>query len=488
MDDVTLGGQEAEVARDVTAIQTAGKAIGLELNVKKCEFISSDALSTEPVFRDFVHVDVAGATLLGAPLTAGTAMDSALESRCSELARAAGRLKLIAAHDALILLRASFSAPKLMHTLRSAPCAGHPALEKFDNLQRDCVSSITNTDLSDLQWVQASLPVKNGGLGIRRVASLAPSAFLASAASTRELQEQIVGRHHSLADTSADKVLVFWTSRYNTPPPIDQAASQQRAWDKASIDNDVQMLTSNLQDARDKARLLAVSAPHSGDWLHALPITACGLRLDDEAVRVAVGLRLGCVLCEPHICPCGAHVDSRGTHGLACKRSAGRTVRHHQINDVIWRALCHANIPSIKEPTGLLRSDGKRPDGLTQIPWHGGKCLTWDVTVTDTLAASYVDLTAANAGAAAEGAASRKEEKYRALQDSHIFMPIAMETFGPLNRKATVFLSELGKLLTAVSDDAREGAFLFQRLSVLIQRFNAISFHGSFSQSTESES
>ena len=63
--------------------------------------------------------------------------------------------------------------------------------------------------------------------------------FLASAASTRELQEQIVGRHHSLADTSADKVLVFWTSRYNTPPPIDQAASQQRAWDEASIDNDV---------------------------------------------------------------------------------------------------------------------------------------------------------------------------------------------------------------------------------------------------------
>ena len=36
----------------------------------------------------------------------------------------------------------------------------------------------------------------------------------------------------------------------------------------------------------DKARLLASNAPHSSDWLYAQPITACGLRLSDEAIRV----------------------------------------------------------------------------------------------------------------------------------------------------------------------------------------------------------
>jgi len=39
--------------------------------------------------------------------------------------------------------------------------------------------------------------------------------------------------------------------------------------------------------------LLAASSQHSGDWLFAVPIASCGLKLDDEAVRVAVGLRLG---------------------------------------------------------------------------------------------------------------------------------------------------------------------------------------------------
>jgi len=38
--------------------------------------------------------------------------------------------------------------------------------------------------LSDTQLLQASLQVKDGGLGVRRVSSLALPAFLASAAST----------------------------------------------------------------------------------------------------------------------------------------------------------------------------------------------------------------------------------------------------------------------------------------------------------------
>jgi len=72
------------------------------------------------------------------------------------------------------------------------PSVSHPSLTRFDALLRGTVKQITNSDLSEIQWTQASLPVRDGGLGIRRVSSLALPAFVASAASTLSLQDDIL--------------------------------------------------------------------------------------------------------------------------------------------------------------------------------------------------------------------------------------------------------------------------------------------------------
>ena len=155
-------------------------------------------------------------------------------------------------------------------------------------------------------------------------------------------------------------------------------------------------------------------------------------------------------------------------------------IRHFHLNDVIYRALASADIPASKEPSGLLRSDGKRPDGLTLIPWQAGRSLTWDVTVSHTAASSYLSNVAATAGGVAEMAAERKREKYVELEKSYIFQPISFETFGPINSSGHSFISEIGRRISAISGDVRETAFLYQRLSVTVQRFNAIAFRGCF--------
>jgi len=108
--------------------------------------------------------------------------------------------------------------------------------------------------------------------------------------------------------------------------------------------------------------------PHQCHWLFALPIVSCGLKLDDEAFRVAVGPRLGLSLCVPHQCRCGAPVDASGLHSFVCKQAPGKTARHHALNDVVSRAFSAAGIPVSKEPDCLSRTDGKRPDGMTLIP------------------------------------------------------------------------------------------------------------------------
>jgi len=103
---------------------------------------------------------------------------------------------------------------------------------------------------------------------------------------------------------------------------------------------------------------------------------------------------------------------------------------------------------------------GKRPDGLTLIPWQSGKSLCWDVTVTCPLDASYIEGADRQAGSTAEMAASRKE-KYTEVEARHVFQPIAMETLGIFSSSACPFLSSLGHRISTSSGEASETCFLF---------------------------
>ena len=87
--------------------------MSLQLNARKCKLFQHISTSAEPAFQDFVIMTSDKASLLGASLTEGPSLNDALYARCNELSRAIGRLSLLPAHDALILLKSSFSAPKI---------------------------------------------------------------------------------------------------------------------------------------------------------------------------------------------------------------------------------------------------------------------------------------------------------------------------------------------------------------------------------------
>ena len=59
----------------------------------------------------------------------------------------------------------------------------------------------------------------------------------------------------------------------------------------------------------------------------------------------------------------------------AAKMQRGHTLRHSHANDIIKRALASCGVPSVLEPPGLSRSDGKRPDGTLVWPriWEAMK-------------------------------------------------------------------------------------------------------------------
>jgi len=52
--------------------------------------------------------------------------------------------------------------------------------------------------------------------------------------------------------------------------------------------------------------------------------------------------------------------------------------------------------------------------------------------------------------------------------------------FGPINKSASDCLAVLAQKISQRSGDERETVFLFQRISVVLQRFNSILLHDSF--------
>ena len=64
---------------------------------------------------------------------------------------------------------------------------------------------------------------------------------------------------------------------------------------------------------------------------------------------------------------------------------------------------------------------------------------------------------------------------------------IIIITLGPVNAEELRFLDQIGDRLSAVTGDPRESSFSYQRLSVLVQRFNMIAFRGSFISGTDTE-
>jgi len=205
--------------------------------------------------------------LLGAPVTKGKTQDKAITDKIEQLSRAIDRLSLLHAHDAVVILKNSLAIPKLLYTLRTSDCSENPLLMRFDDTLRTGLSMILSVDLSNEQWLQASLPVRNGGFGVLSAMMLAPSAFLASI-----LPEGI----KDLTDQSVVSVENIWANLSGSVSTIE-AGHIQKAWDRPVAVNHIYQLLSRTSNEVDKARLLAETATHFGDWLPAASIASVGL-------------------------------------------------------------------------------------------------------------------------------------------------------------------------------------------------------------------
>lgn len=186
LDDDVLGGEAKDVFADFGKLITSCGRIGLEFSIAKCELAvlggsASDRQGVQKLFLNaFPELTIPARkdfTYLGSPLT-DEAIGPALERSIASASFMMKRLKILPAHQAFHLLRVCMGPTKILHLLRSGRAYKNLGrLQEFDVAVRDCLTEITNNNIEKTAWIQATLPISMGGIGIRRACELALPPF-----------------------------------------------------------------------------------------------------------------------------------------------------------------------------------------------------------------------------------------------------------------------------------------------------------------------
>ena len=129
-----------------------------------------------------------------------------------------------------------------------------------------------------------------------------------------------------------------------------QYPQKQKSWDIPLCQLKLNCLMEASISILVKSRPLSVSAPHALHWLNAIPIPSLGLKMNNRSLRIACGLKLGSLLCQPHECISGTKVESTGVYGFSCKKGTGRFSKYFRVNNLIKNVLESAHVPTILEP------------------------------------------------------------------------------------------------------------------------------------------
>ena len=114
-----------------------------------------------------------------------------------------------------------------MYLLRSSPTFQHPdLLADFDDCLKSCATDICNASFNDICWIQATLPIRLGGIGLRHFSDIALPACLTSISACRYLM-YLIALPNSIPH-ALESCTGVWSS---TNSSLQENPNLQRQWD-----------------------------------------------------------------------------------------------------------------------------------------------------------------------------------------------------------------------------------------------------------------
>ena len=492
LDDAHILGTPLQLHQALEFVLRRASAIGLDLNLDKCQlwgpaFPADDRGSptlppgTPPdsPLRAVTLVPFrpdTGIKALGVPVCHPSALTTSpfarkvWSKRLKEIRKKCEALSLLPHSQVqLTLLRCCLDAKKVNDLLRATPLEqAADIVAGIGHLLRDTFSCIIGSPVSDLQWEQASLPARFGGLGIQDPGQTRASARLAGLVDFVRRARGVLGLPADYPQVPTDfsptllrikgilgdqQPLLAWTQDSSLVLSADHAHLTQRWWADACARHRQGVLRASLQ-GDDAVRFESQTQPHAMSWVAVIPSSGLRTLLPAGDYKCVLRWSLGMSQVPEDVqglslaCPrCNGPMDSTGHHLVCCHRN-GITRRHGAVQQYVLDLAHKAGFSARREQGG---EDRTRPgDVLITRLDANGPCAV-DITVRHTLAPSHPLRKAADLPQWVSRQEEDKRSRYAATCRSlgWTFTPLVMDCFGAVGPDGRTLMGTLLRMLLA---------------------------------------
>ena len=495
-DDGMDGGEPSDVLEVLKEEKVLAERYGARLNLTKMVvYIVGGEGVTDESLRGFEELGIKidrsmNIVFMKAPVHGSTEfLHDFWKNKMGEIRKTFdGIRKIKSRHIGLYLLRNCANVCRVVYYCRAVPRDMlSNLLDELDQELREVVEEVLGLTLQENQWAQATLPVRDGGLGLQEAREVADAAYVSSRYMTLDGCKQLDPEHRWDGEDGMSAVGQA-LGRLGLPPEEGSKTSKQLV--DALNKTKVQRLEDQAGQV-DKARLMAVRAPHAGAWLGAVPSRNLDLLMTNGEIRSRVGRRLGAAIGEEGPCPfCMQCNDEYGIHPECCMGGGDKvTTRNMTRNTFHQHAKAAGARPQLEQGgllagRGLPGGEGRRPADTLLCSTEGIQAgrrrtrarIALDIGIVCPQAPSHRSEAVKEMLGAAESytraKAAYEDTEAKCDEAGFEYQPIVFESFGGMAREAERVLKSINRQVAVNTNTPPEEVArrLWERLSVDLQR------------------
>ena len=432
-----------------------------------------------------INITVEGKRHLGAAIGSQIHKDEYIDNMIEKWKKNIESLSKIAKSQPHAAYAAYIHAEQHKHTyfMRTIPGISENLKTLDETITNLFIPALFGSELNDNDRDILSLPIREGGLGIKKVSENADNSFAASSKITLPLVTEIIKQSDELPD--AEEVM---KARSTTVSQLKQMETQK--FDEVK----------QRQDPATKRALEHLSEPGASSWLGALPLESQGFNLTKGEFQDALALRYHKPVKNlPEKCPCEEPFTI--VHANNCHRGGFVDARHNTIRDLECELLKSAGLRDVQcesplqpvvnrngyKKTAILDDDA-RIDIRARGFWRNGQNAFFDVRVTNADAESQEDSSIKSILRKHE---TTKKCNYnrRVMEVEHgSFTPLVFTTTGVMSHECSIFHKALAEKLSEKQGERYEVIMRYLRvkLSFLALKSMLLCLRGSRSHTTKS--